>query len=1161
VERHCLTTSVLLVALATCASGTLAEERHAVAVWNFDGGLADRSGRGNDAFAASASFAPGHNGQGLRCGQGPAVVPDSPELRPASGLRIECWARLDALGTTFQPLLIKERAYQLRLDPPQEGGHFSFFLHLDGWEPRVRSKMPAKVGVWYHLIAGWDGKEIWLDVDGQRTSAPRSGVPVSSDEPLELGLFEGVLDEVRIENPAAPSAGVAQWLFEGDLRDSSEHGYQLSGKEANFVPVPGGQALKSGSQAVQVASNPDLQLAPGLRIDCSVCFEQLPTGDRYIAIKDGEYQLRLNSQKDGGCFAFFVNLDGWEPRVCSKERVVPGRWYRLTARWDGSALTLDVNGQRHRVTRSGLAKATDNPLLIGGPGELIDNLKIENPRLPTLQVRDARQEHAILLAGRQEKLTTTIRNVGTAAEQVTVRFKLPEGTRCLGPATYDLGGMSTGAERTIEWSVEADAPALGTAEIQVTAAGAPPVTARHPLVFFPSENGPPASASEKLPPDTAGEGKATTYYIDSAAGDNAHAGTSPDAPWQDFANVNGRVLGPGERLLLRRGSVFHQELNVSARGTEDHWVEIGAYGSGARPIIRRNWDIDDRCALVRNPDFLRIRSLVVCQAAKGLIVNYTEPGHRGLVIEDCIAHHIEGLYRFNAHGIPEWRDRRGPEGDGVHNSPGIAIAGATASDLVLRDCEMFQCSSGYFVRGDDAIIDRVFCHDNYVHNTSPHPFAVAVRRTVLKNSIFDASGWHASAGTMGIMLGDPQGFIIRNCVFRNQPDSGSHDEGGIDFENRGNGCLIDRCTFKNNAGAAIEVLGLKSPQTTNIEIRNSRFIQNNTAKKLGPAEVFVWGRVRDPSVCCSTGTVQGNGYVLLPGIEFFVNEAPQLTSWTLSNNTPYATVAELDRAMPLNRPPVVDPGPDVRTDQARVALAGRVSDDGKPADKRLSVTWEVIEGPGNVVFDDPHAPATTATFSQPGDYLLRLVADDGELWLSRTVVVHILPAGTSVAAAWEFNKNLDKEGWTEVNPGTRVQQWPNPDWPTTSHPVKLVAGGYYVLAIENSPDAHLLSADQLGIDLAGQKTVTLRFQNHTPAAEMRLRFTTEADPTWDDAKSRAFTVVGNDNESRTYTLDLSAVPGWKGRLRQLRLDLATGKPLTGTCRFDYIWVGATATRP
>ena len=610
-----------------------------------------------------ASFAPGHRGQGLRCSQGPAVVPDSPELRPAPGLRIECWVKLDALGTSWQTLLIKERAYQLRVDPPQEGGRFSFFLHLGGWEPRVGSKMPAKPGVWYHVIAGWDGKEIWIDVNGERTSTRRSGVPTPSGEPLELGPFDGVLDEVRIENPAAPPAGVAQWLFEGNLRDSSGHGYHLSGKEIDFVPVPGGQALESGSRAVQVASNPNLQLAPGFRIDCSVYFEKLPAETRHIAIKDGEYQLRLNSAKEGGCFAFFVNLDGWEPRVCSEQRVVPGQWYRLTAAWDGFALTLDVNGQRSRMMRSGLAKATGNPLVIGGLGGLIDNLRIENPRLPTLQVRAARQEHAILLAGRPEKLTTTIRNIGTATEQVVVRFQLPAGTRSLGPAIHELGAMPTGAEKTIAWGVEADAAAIGTAEIQVTAAGAPPVTSRHPLVSSRTRTGPPASASAKTAAAAAGDWE---------GGDLLHRQRRrQQCPRRHVAGcaLEGfhERQRPGPRPR-RTAAPSTREASSTRSSTsrpaapQDNWAEIGAYGDGARPIIRRNWDIDDRCALVRNPDFLRIRSLVVCHAGKGLIVTYTEPGHRGLVIEDCIAHHIEGLYRFNAHGIPEWRDRQGAGG-------------------------------------------------------------------------------------------------------------------------------------------------------------------------------------------------------------------------------------------------------------------------------------------------------------------------------------------------------------------------------------------------------------------------------------------------------------------------------------------------------------------
>ena len=1152
-QYHSRVVCAFLVA-TLCSFPLHAQGQPAVGHWNFDGDLRDRSGSRNDALAESPQYGNGHSGEGLICGGKPVIVPDTAQLRLAPGLRVECWAKIDAIGRSWQPLLIKDGDYQLRIDPPREGGHFSFFVDADGWEPRVRSELVAKVGVWYHLAAGWDGQEIWIEVNGQRTSRARTGTPGASREPLELGLFEGILDEVRIENPAARFSGVAQWKFDGDLRDSSGHEYHLTGKKAEFASGPGGVALTSEESKFQVASNADFQLAPGLRIDCSVYFDEVPSKQHYLIMKNGEYQLRLNSSKEGGCFAFFVNLDGWEPRVTSEQRVVPGRWYRVIANWDGFVLALDVNGQRTRVTRSGLPHPTDNPLVVGALGGRIDSLTIENPRLPTMQVPDVRQSHAILRAGRAEKLTATIRNMGMDTEQATVALQLPPGVRCNGSPRHELGTMPMGTEKVVEWDVQAGEASIGSAEIRVTAAGAPTLTARHLLVFFPEDDLPVDSSLKQPTEIRAGAGMARTYYVDSQAGDNANDGTSPESAWKDFTNINGRTLGPGERLLIRRGSVINQELTVSARGTAERWAEIGTYGTGPRPMIRRNWHIQDRCALIANPDYLRIHGLVVCHAAKGLIVTYTDGGHRGLLIEDCIAHHIEGLYRPNSHGIPEWRDLEGPGGDALNSSAGIAVTGAPATDVVLRDCEMFQASWGYRVQGTDVVVDRVYCHDNFVRNTSPHPAVTTVRRSVLKNCIFDASGWHASAGTMGIMLVNPQGLIIRNCFFRNQPDSGSHDEGGIDFEAHGNGCLIDHCTFENNAGAAIEVLGLRSPQIKNLEIRNSRFIKNNTADKLGPSEIFVWGRSRDPAVCCSTGTIRNNGHVTLPSVEFFVNEAPKSTSWALDNNTAFATVDELEKAMPYNRPPTVDAGNDIRTDRLSFALNGTVTDDGKPEGKPLSVTWEVLEGAGCVMLHDAKAPNTVATFERSGDYTLRLVADDGELWLSDMVDVHILPAGATVAAAWEFNAPLDKEGWTEVNPGTQLQKWSHPQWPTTSHPVKYVAGGYYLLAIENSSDAHLLSPDDLNLELTGRETVTLRFQNHTPASRMRLRFTTEADSNWDDAKSQTFAVVADDNCARTYSLDMSAVTHWKGQLRRLRLDLASGKPLTGTCRFDYIWI-------
>ena len=125
-------------------------------------------------------------------------------------------------------------------------------------------------------------------------------------------------------------------------------------------------------------------------------------------------------------------------------------------------------------------------------------------------------------------------------------------------------------------------------------------------------------------------------------------------------------------------------------------------------------------------------------------------------------------------------------------------------------------------------------------------------------------------------------------------------------------------------------------------------------------------------------------------------------------------------------------------------------------------------------------------------------------------------------------------------------------------PVKHVSGGHYIVAIDNSSTARLLSPDNLAVELAKHDAIRIRFQNHTPATRMRFAFTTDTAPQWDKARSRSIEVVPNDKDSRQYTVNMSGVPGWSGRLKQLRLDLATGKPLTGTVRIDYIRIDSVS---
>jgi len=641
-----------------------------------------------------------------------------------------------------------------------------------------------------------------------------------------------------------------------------------------------------------------------------------------------------------------------------------------------------------------------------------------------------------------------------------------------------------------------------------------------------------------------------TYYVDSVEGRNTASGRTSKAPWADFTNINGKVLQPGDKLLIKCGSVINQELKLQAQGSKKAWVEIGAYGKGTRPVIRRNWDIAEQCAEIENANCLKVSGLTFCYAGKGLAV-YAGKGQGNVIIEDCVVHHIEGIYGVpNMSGILEWRNykREWPPLSG-----GIMMSGGT--DMMVRDCDIFQTSWGFYVaNGTRVTIDAVNVHDSYNLNTSAHPSVADLKDSVLKNSVFDAAGYHASRGTMGIMVGSPKNFKILNCTFKNQPDSGSHDQGGIDFEAYGDGVLVDGCTFENNAGPGIEVLGLNRPQPVNVTISNSRFINNSSKGNKKPGEIFIFGhpdpKKRDPKIECSTGVIQNNGYVLNPGVEFFFDKSTKgFTDWKVSKNKEYKSVTSLKKAMPLNDPPEVNAGNDIyTTTNATVQLEGSVTDDRKPKSKKLRIQWEVLEGPGLARFSKSSSPTSKATFSKPGVYMLRLKGHDGELWASDLLYVAVLAPNTTLVKGWEFNGTLDKEGWTEASVGETG--WPDPNHAIFKvEPVKYVTGGYYIVVVKETAEAKLISPSKLGISARKSQVLEVCMQNHTSAKQMKVSFSAGGDAGW---KSVAFDVVPQDKQVRVYQVDLSKVANWKGTIHQLRLEPGAGEMTTGTMRIDYI---------
>jgi len=100
---------------------------------------------------------------------------------------------------------------------------------------------------------------------------------------------------------------------------------------------------------------------------------------------------------------------------------------------------------------------------------------------------------------------------------------------------------------------------------------------------------------------------------------------------------------------------------------------------------------------------------------------------------------------------------------------------------------------------------------------------------------------------------------------------------------------------------------------------------------------------------------------------------------------------------PVNSAPVVNAGTDQTIVQpASASLNGTVTDDHLPnPPDAVTITWSKVSGTGTVVFGNPNAEDTSATFPGTGTYVLRLTASDSVLSSSDEVTITVNPAGSN----------------------------------------------------------------------------------------------------------------------------------------------------------------------
>lgn len=209
---------------------------------------------------------------------------------------------------------------------------------------------------------------------------------------------------------------------------------------------------------------------------------------------------------------------------------------------------------------------------------------------------------------------------------------------------------------------------------------------------------------------------------------------------------------------------------------------------------------------------------------------------------------------------------------------------------------------------------------------------------------------------------------------------------------------------------------------------------------------------------------------------------------TTKNGPIWTTGAPLTTS-PVNQAPVVSAGADLSVTLPSAAnLAGTVTDD-VPAS--VSSSWSVVSGPGLVSFGSTAAPATTASFSMAGTYVLRLTATDGQFTTSDEATVQVsapvpvnqapmVSAGSDVSVTLPAVANIVGTATDDGLPGGALMV----AWSVTSGPGTVTFGsataastsaafsqaGTYVLSLTAS-DGALSRSDSVTVVVAAPASI------------------------------------------------------------------------------------------
>jgi hypothetical protein len=242
----------------------------------------------------------------------------------------------------------------------------------------------------------------------------------------------------------------------------------------------------------------------------------------------------------------------------------------------------------------------------------------------------------------------------------------------------------------------------------------------------------------------------TIHYLDSKHGNDKNSGLKPSASWASLARVNDNVFKPGDKLLIKSGTVYKGQLVLRGSGKEGMPIIVDVYGKGSKPRIDGG-GATTSAVLLENVEYWEVSNLEITntgaqrQARRtGIAViarNFGESHH--IYLRNLSIHDVNGSLVKNEGG-----------GSAIfwHNS-GDSIR-SRFIDLRIENCHLYSCErNGIIAHG-------------YSNRANWYPsLGVVIRGNLLEKIPGD-----------GIVPIGCDGALIEHNIMRDSPDILSHEE-------------------------------------------------------------------------------------------------------------------------------------------------------------------------------------------------------------------------------------------------------------------------------------------------------------------------------------------------------------------------------------------------